>query len=137
VLFTSTRIPQIPKDDSFYDVTQWRDSVGLRVPESAMERVSCTHNEKYFKHWSQLLNDSPFKRYYRYIAATYEPKFAKYDYSLIKGFAANEESVHQAARIATNTAAVYCRVADACAMLGRAPARSGAYIKRRLRSQFP
>jgi len=135
--FIGTRVPQVPKEDSFYHVTQWRDPVGLRVPESAMERVSGTHNEKYFKHWSQLLNDSPFKRYYRYIAATYEPKFAKYDYSLIKGFAVNEESVHQAARISTNTAAVYCRMADACAMLVRAAIRSRGYIKRRLRAQLP
>ena len=56
-----------------------------------MEIPSAAYNKKYFDRWSYFLTKSPFKGYYRYIARKYEPEFAKYGYSLIKGFIENEE----------------------------------------------
>jgi len=135
--FIGTRLTEPPREDTFRTVLQQWNALGLRVPERAMEIPSAVYNKKYFDRWSYFLTRSPFRAYYRYMARKYEPEFAKYGYSLIKGFAVNEESVHQAARISTNTAAVYCRMADACAMLVRAAIRSRGYIKRRLRAQLP
>jgi hypothetical protein len=50
--------------------------------EEAMEEVADVHNKKYFDRWRQLLNDSPFRTYYRYIACKYEPRFTPFGYSL-------------------------------------------------------
>ena len=57
----------------------------LRVPDRAMEIPSTTYNKRYFDRWSYLLTKSPLRAYYRYIARKYEPEFARYGYSLIKG----------------------------------------------------
>ena len=135
--FIGTRVPEAPREDSFYYVTQWRNPVGLRVPESAMEGVSGAHNEKYFKRWSYLLDNSPFKRYYRYLAAKYEPKFAKYGYSLIKGFVADEEPIREAARISSSAAALYSLMAETFAMSVRTPLQARGYIKQQLRARLP
>ena len=49
-----------------------------------MEEVSGAHNQKYFERWCNLLQNSFFKSYHRYIAVKYEARFAKYGYSLTK-----------------------------------------------------
>ena len=68
--FIGTRVPEPPEEDKFYHVTQWRNPLGLRVPEGAMENVTGAHNKKYFDRWSDFLNNSPLRCYYRYIACT-------------------------------------------------------------------
>jgi hypothetical protein len=135
--FVGTQVPKAPREDSFYYVTQWRNPVGLRVPESAMEDVSGAHNEKYFNRWSHLLDKSPFKRYYRYLAAKYEPKFAKYGYSLINGFVADENRIREAGHISAITAAFYSRAAEVCAISVRTPLQARGYIKKQLRTHLP
>src|SRR5207249_10690599 len=80
--FIGTRVPEPPKEDKFYYVSQWRNPTGLRVPEQAMENVTGAHNQKYFDRWTKLLTDSSFRGYYRYIARKYEPRFIPYCYSL-------------------------------------------------------
>ena len=135
--FVGTQVPKAPREDRFYYVTQWRNAAGLRVPESAMEDVSGAHNEKYFKRWSYLLDNSPFKRYYRYLAGKYEPKFAKYGYSLIKGFVADEERIREAAQISSSAAALYSLMAETFAMSVRTPLQARGYIKQQLRAHLP
>jgi Sulfotransferase family len=41
------------------------------------------HNKKYFDRWAQMLQSSPFRPYYRAVAARYEKRFAEHGYSLV------------------------------------------------------
>ena len=135
--FIGTRVPEPPKEDKFYQVTQWRNPVGLRVPENAMENVTGAHNEKYFNGWSDLLNNSPLRHYYQYVAVKYEPNFMAYGYSLIKGFGLAEERRRDAERISPTTGALYCAMANVHALMVRLPIRTKAYIKKQLRAHLP
>src|SRR6266700_2232824 len=136
-VFLGTHVPSPPGEDRFRTVTQWRNPLGLRVPESAMEDVTGAHNQKYFNRWSELLNNSPLKHYYRYIAVKYEPKFTEYGYSLTKGFSVDAECLREAERISTTVGALYCVMADAYALFVRCPVRTKGYIKRQLRAHLP
>jgi hypothetical protein len=135
--FIGTRIPEPPKEDKFYRVTQWRNPLGLRVPENAMENVSGAHNQKYFNRWSDLLTNSPLRYYYQYIAVQYEPKFMTYGYSLIKGFGLTEEQRCDAERTSATAGALYCVMANIHALMVRLPIRTKAYIKKQLRAHLP
>jgi Sulfotransferase family len=135
--FIGARVPEPPKQDGFRYVTQWRNSEGLRVPEHAMEDVTGAHNQKYFDRWSGLLNNSPFKRYYRHIAMKFEPRFAKYDYSLTKGLGNDEEPLPEADRIPATLGAVYCLMADVYASGVRVMTRLTGYVKRQIRARTP
>src|SRR5207244_6681111 len=88
--FIGTCVPEAPKEDKFRHVTQ-SPPTDLRVPERAMEEASQAYNKKYFDRWSNLLNNSIFRRYYRYIVMKYEPRVAKYGYSLTKDVGVSEE----------------------------------------------
>ena len=59
--------------------------IGTTVPENAAESVTGAYNKKYLDRWCKLVTSSPGRNYYQYIAIKYEPRFAKYGYSLIKG----------------------------------------------------
>ncbi len=111
--------------------------IGTRIPQAAMEQVSSAYNQKYFNRWSGLLNNSPLKYYYRYIAVKYEPKFTKYGYSLTKGFGVNEERLRGAERISAPAGALYCLMADAYALMVRLTTQCKGHIKRQLRKRLP
>ena len=134
--FIGTRVPERPEKDSFYYVTQWRNPQGLRVPESAMENVTGAHNQKYFHRWSEFLNNSPLSCYYRYIAVQYEPKFAKYGYSLLDGFGAKDD-LCKTVRVSATVGGLYYRMAEAYALMVRSPLQAKSYLKRQLRMQLP
>ena len=117
--FIGTRVPEPPKEDIFRIVLQqWRPS-GLRVPERAMEITSAVYSEKYFDRWSYFLTRSPFKGYYRYIARKYEPEFAKYGYSLVKGLIEDEEAVILGNKFSPLVGPIYCLVANLGALWRR------------------
>src|SRR5262249_50873430 len=82
--FIGTRVREPLAQDTFRHVAQWRNPQGVHVPERAMEHITDAYNEKYLNRWSELLNNSLFNNYYRYIAAKYEPEFARYGYLLTK-----------------------------------------------------
>ena len=111
--------------------------IGTRVPETSVERVTGVYNERYFDRWSDFLNKSAFTSYYRFIAVEYEPKFMNYGYSLIKGFAINEERLRERKRISATAGALYRLLADAYAFMVRLTTRSKGYIKRQLRTHLP
>jgi hypothetical protein len=118
-------------------VVQWRNPSGLRVPESAMERATDAHNKTYFDQWYRLLTNSPFKNYYRYIARKYEPRFAKYGYSLTSGFGPTGELVRRGETIDAVIGPVYCRGADAWALVQRVGMRCKGYTKRQIHAMLP
>ena len=111
--------------------------IGTRVPESCMEQVTGLYNETYFNRWSDLLNNSAFTGYYRFIAVKYEPKFMNYSYSLTKGFDINEERLREGERISATAGALYRLLADAYALMVRLTTRSKGYIKKQLRTHLP
>jgi hypothetical protein len=97
-----TRVPEPPREDQFRTVTDWRDPARLLVPEHRMEETTGVHNDKYFARWRNLVRNSFFKNYYRYIARKYEPGFAKYGYSLTSGFGPTGELVLRGETIECN-----------------------------------
>jgi hypothetical protein len=134
--FIGTCVPEPPVEDTFRIVLQWRNPLGLLVPEQAMETTSAVHSKKYFDRWSHFLTRSPFKGYYRYIARKYEPEFAKYDYSLIKGFIDNDD-VFRGGRISSVFGPIYCYGADLGAFLRRSAVRANGSVKRRIKKILP
>jgi hypothetical protein len=111
--------------------------IGTRVPESSMEQITGVYNERYFDRWSELLNSSPFRAYYQFIAAKCEPSLTKYGYSLTKGFGANEGGLHGSGRISATAGALYCLTADAQAFAVRLTSQSKGYIRRQLNARLP
>ena len=135
--FIGTRVPEPPTQDTSRYVAQSRNPRRVRVPEAAMENLTSAHNQKYFNRWTNLLNNSPFKGYYRYIAAKYEPEFARYGYSLTKGLGVREEHFQKARRISPGIENLYFLVANACAFVVRLAARSNGYVKGQIRTRLP
>jgi hypothetical protein len=133
--FIGARIPEAPKEDKFRYVVQWPPT-GLRVPERAMEETSQAYNKKYFDRWSNLLNNSPFKSYYRYIAMKYESRFAKYGYSLITGLDIDGQ-VLRGDKISVALGRFCCLAADTGALMQRVGARTPCYIKGRAKAMLP
>lgn len=135
--FLGTRLSDSPKHDGFRYVTQGRSRLGLRVPEGAMEDVTGAHNQKYFKRWSDLLNNSAFRRYHQYIAVKYEPMVTRYGYSLIKGFEMTDEQLRKAHQISATIGTLYCLMADGYGLLRRKPLQARAIIMAQLRMRLP
>jgi len=135
--FLGTRIPEPPKEDKFRIVTDWYNPTGLRVPESAMEKTSRAHNQKYFDRWRNLLENSSFKGYYRYVARKYEQQFAKYGYSLTRGFGIDEELLRSRANTSVILAAAYCAGADTGAFFRRFATWARWYVKKYIKRLLP
>ena len=135
--FICTRVPDPPKQDSFRIVLQQWHPFGLRVPEHAMEIPSAVYNKKYFDRWSYFLTRSPFKGYYRYIARKYEPEFAKYGYSLIKGFVESEEALGSDSKVSAVLGSIYCLGADLGAFVRRFAVRIKGYVRRGVKRLLP
>src|SRR5206468_3182649 len=131
--FIGTRVPDAPKEDKFRHVTQWPPT-DLRVPERAMEEASQAYNKKYFDRWSNLLNNSIFRRYYRYIAMKYEPRVAKYGYSLTKDFGVSEA---ESGNVSNAVGTLCCLGADAGAFLRRLSVRIKLYSRIALKAVLP
>jgi hypothetical protein len=134
--FIGTRVPKAPKEDKFRYVAQWANPTGLRVPERAMEETSRAYDKKYFDRWSDLLNNPLFKSYYRYIAVKYELRFAKYGYSLTKGFGISEE-VLQCGKVSNAVGALCCLGADTGAFMRRLSVRSNVQLRVTAKAVLP
>jgi hypothetical protein len=135
--FIGTRIQEPPTEDKFRYVTEWRNPTGRRVPESAMEETSAAHNQKYFDRWSNLLRDSFFKSYYRYIAEKYEARFAKHGYSLTEGMGLAKDQVRAESNIAVVPGFLFCLGADTGALMRRLLARGKEWLRIRSKAVLP
>ena len=107
------------------------------VGTAPMEGLSSGYNQRYLQLWKNLLSDSSWKHYYRYIASTYEPKFAKYGYSLIKGWDAECEHVEWDMKLIPATGWLYSRAVDAGAFLRRAHAEKMEFLTWPVRAIAP
>ncbi len=110
--------------------------IGTRPPEREMERLTSAHNKKYLDRWSELLERSPFRSYYRHVAGKYEPRFAKYGYSLISSSIASREQLASSTKRSA-IGALYQFGADAAALVSRLHGRRMDYLSKRLRSRLP
>jgi hypothetical protein len=135
--FIGTRLPEPPREDTFRTVLQQWNALGLRVPERAMEIPSAVYNKKYFDRWSYFLTRSPFRAYYRYMARKYEPEFAKYGYSLIKGFVESEGALGTGGKLVVLFGPIYCLGADLGAFVRRAAVRTRGYVKSGIKRLLP
>ncbi len=111
--------------------------IGTRAPEENMEELTDLHNKKYFDQWSNLLTKSSFRNYYRYIAAKYEPQFAKYGYSLLASSVSDGERLGELLPAANALGELYCVGADTSALGWRIGLQSQWYLKRQLRARLP
>ena len=111
--------------------------IGTTLPEEPLEEVTDAHNKRYFDRWTYLLMYSPFKRYHRYIARKYEPKFARYRYSLLASSTAQDEGFCDTTETSSAVGALYCLGADANALLWRTALQSRWAIMRQIRARLP
>jgi hypothetical protein len=135
--FIGTRVPTAPTSDTFRYVPQWRNPVGLRVPEIALESVTDTYSHNYLERWSRLLIRSPFRGYYRYLVKKYGPPFAGHGYSLIEGLDASQQERLRRVKIHEGVGEFYCMVADTLALMARIGARLIGGVKKGLRTYLP
>jgi hypothetical protein len=110
--------------------------MGLRVPERAMEETVKVHNNKYFDRWSNLLKNSLFKSYYRYIAMKYEPRVARYGYSLKEGFGVSEKAL-EAGKVSGAVGSLCCLGADTGAYIRRLSVRSNTRFRMAAKAILP
>jgi hypothetical protein len=135
--FIGTQVPEPPKDDTYRHVTQWRNPFGLRVPENGMEKASPIYNQKYLDRWHKLLNESPFRVYYRYLVRTYESRFSQYGYSLISGLPNGDEVLREAGMIANVLGVLSCVAADTGALMWRSALRCRVALRRAAKAILP
>jgi hypothetical protein len=111
--------------------------IGAPFVEEAMENVADVHNKKYLERWRRLLNDSPFRGYYRYIARKYESRVSSFGYSLMStpGVAASVSPKGGKAFVLTGE--LYSRGADLHAFGWRVATRTASLIRRFLRRVLP
>ena len=110
--------------------------IGTRFCENGTAKVRADRSNKYLDQWQSLLTQSFFKNYYRHIAATYEPRFAKYGYSLLNGVLPRQENPEKAAsRVPFGS--FYCFGADVHAFMMRVLGWPSPNTRRRVKAVLP
>ena len=102
-----------------------------------MEETTGVHNDKYFARRRNLVRNSFFKSYYRYIAKKNEQAFAKYGYSLTSGLGPTGELVRGGKRGDAIIGPLYCCRANVWALIQRIGMRCKGYGKRKLSTMLP
>jgi hypothetical protein len=135
--FIGTRVPEPPKEDTFRYVLEWRNPNGRRVPERAMEETTGAHNHKYLDRWSNLLRSSFFRSYYCYIAGKYEPRFARYGYSLMDGSGSTRNQLRAGPHIRAVLGPLLCLGADTGALIRRLTACGKEWLRIKSKAILP
>jgi hypothetical protein len=134
--FIGTHVPEVPKEDTFRNVAQWRNPMGRRVPERAMEETSLAYNQKYLDRWRHLMTKSPFKTYYRYVAMKYESRIVNYGYSLLAGLGMSNEELRPS-KVSNAVGALCCIGADTGTFLQRLFVRSKPKVRTMAKAVLP
>jgi hypothetical protein len=112
--------------------------IDTTVPVSGMEALSSHPNEAYLRRWSDLLLNSRFKFYYKYIAQKYEPRFAQFEYSLTNTIEEKcSEWLTCTSKFATAVGFSSCLAADSAAFVWRLHGRRMDRLSKGIRSQLP
>jgi hypothetical protein len=135
--FIGTDVPEPAKEDMFRYVTEWRNPIGRRVPERAMEPTTGAHNQKYLDRWSEFLRNSRFRTYYRYIAGKYEAKLSKYGYSLLEGSGLTKDQLLPSDALARVAGPVLCFGADTGALMRRLRANGKEWLRIKSKAILP
>jgi hypothetical protein len=135
------RVYELSYEEYVSDPSRYHEEIatfiGTRAPEAAMAEVKRDRSNKYFDQWRTLLTKSIFKRYYRYIAAEYEPKFAKYGYSLLNRFSLESDGFQETSATSLAFGGLYCLGADAYAGLLRVLRWPSPNTRRRVKAVLP
>jgi hypothetical protein len=92
--------------------------IGTRVPKNGMEETTGVHNKKYFDRWSNLLKNSLFKSYYRYLVIKYDARVGRYGYLLKEGFDVSDRRL-KGGKVSCAVGPLYCLGADIGAFVCR------------------
>jgi hypothetical protein len=80
---------------------------------------------------------APFRYYYRFIAWKYEPRFARYGYSLTRESGVTDVCLSKPRKIGVAVGELSCVIADVSAFVVRLAARSKAYMKQGVKRLLP
>ncbi len=111
--------------------------IGADPPKERMEELTAVRSNKYLDHWLHLLTKSPWRNYYRYLAATYEHRFQKYGYSLMDFGSSNAARMHRFSPPPLWLGSFYCCIAEVAVTISRLSSKSKWYIVRQLRARMP
>jgi len=135
------RVYELKYEDYIEDPAKYHNELaaflGTRVPEGGLKEVKAAPSKKYFDRWFNLLTSSFFNSYYRFIAAKYEPRFAKYGYSLTELSGTNGDVLCETGKVNAALGSLYCLGADAYALILRLLSWPPPYLRRRIKARLP
>lgn len=131
------RVYELTYEDYISDPHKYHQEIaafiGTSAPDRAVKEVKSNRSNKYFDEWQRLLKNSAFKRYYRYLAAKYETRFAKYGYSLVSAPELMADTTDASVALGN----WYCMGADAYAFLLRVLNWPSPAARRRIKALLP
>lgn len=135
-----THLYQLNYEDYIKDAPKYHREIAVfletRVVAGEMETVTDAHNKRYLDRWEQLLLESPFKNYYRYLAAKYEPRFAPFGYSLMTPNGSGA-ILAAAPNVSDGVGRLLCRGADFHAFLWRVATKGRGRARRAIKRIVP
>jgi hypothetical protein len=111
--------------------------IGTEFSPSWDGEAADVHNKQYFAQWSKMLQNSPFKSYYRSIAVRYEKRFAERGYSLLPASAKIPFSVGEDTPIGRKRSPLLFLGADIYSFLWDGGVRSRAVVRQTARRYCP
>jgi hypothetical protein len=105
--------------------------IGAGSPEDS-EPATDSYNKKYMDQWHRMLTSGVGKKYCQFVAAKYETRFARHNYSLVSEFEDGDKLLRQGAAISPAMGAFYCACADAVSMVWGWTKTCKWFIKRKL-----
>jgi hypothetical protein len=111
--------------------------IGAECSDSAVRKVADIHNRRYLAKWAQMLDSSPFRGYYRSLAARYNKRFEDRGYSLLPGRATEAWILDQQVPVGRTFAPLLYSAADAYWVLWDAWWRSRRAVRQTARRYCP
>lgn len=135
------RVYELRYEDYISDPARYHreiaEFVGTTFSKSDMEEVADVHNRKYLDRWRSLMTDSPFRKYYRYLAAKYEARLQTHGYSLTTIPGTDSQLVRPNEVPSDLVGEFYCGAADFHALCWRVRTMAGGSTRRLLRRLLP
>jgi len=97
-----------------------------------VEPITDSYKKKYLDRWRKMLTTGLGRKYYQFVAAKYEPMFARHNYSLFAELENGEQLRREASAIPPALGAFYCACVDAASFFWRCTAVCRRFTKKRL-----